>query len=208
MASEQDGGAEAGGGAAGAADGNGAALARPLVWVDLEMTGLDPETEVIVEAAVIITDGALDRVIEGPDLVISQPDEALGRMVDVVREMHARSGLTEAVRASDITVAEAEKSILAFIAEHVPEPRTAPLAGNSVHADRAFLRRYMPRVEEYLHYRNVDVSTIKELAKRWRPDLVDSAPEKEGGHRALADIRESIVELRHYRDELFAPGGG
>jgi oligoribonuclease len=191
-----------------AAGGSGDRLDLPLVWVDLEMTGLDPEQHVIVEAAVIITDGSLDTVIEGPDLVINQPDSALDAMVDVVAEMHAKSGLTDAVRASDIPVEEAERAILAFIAEHVPNARVAPLAGNSVHADRAFLRRFMPEVEGHLHYRNVDVSTLKELARRWRPELVDEAPEKGGGHRALADIRESIVELRYYRDALFPKAVG
>lgn len=179
-------------------------LAQPLVWVDLEMTGLDPESDVVLEIAVIVTDGKLDELVEGPDLVIAQPDEALEGMVDVVRQMHEASGLTEAVRASEVSVADAEREVLSFIAEHVPEPRVAPLAGNSVHADRMFLRRYMPEVEAHLHYRNVDVSTVKELAKRWRPDVVEQAPDKNGGHRALADIRESIVELRHYRDALFA----
>lgn len=178
-------------------------LERPMVWVDLEMTGLDPETDVIVEAAVVITDGALDEIVEGPDLVLGATDTALESMIDVVRTMHDKSGLTAAIRASDLTVSDAERQILEFIAEHVPEPRTAPLAGNSVHADRAFLRRYMPQVEAHLHYRNVDASTIKELCRRWRPDVLRSAPDKAGGHRALADIRESIEELRHYRDALF-----
>ena len=178
-------------------------LDQPLVWVDLEMTGLDPDSDVIVEVAVIVTDGALEQLAEGPDLVISQPEEKLAAMVDVVREMHQASGLTAAVRASETSLADAEREVLAFIAAHVPERGVAPLAGNSVHADRMFLRRHMPEVEGHLHYRNVDVSTVKELAKRWRPDVVEQAPEKEGGHRALADIRESIVELRHYRDALF-----
>lgn len=178
-------------------------LEQPLVWVDLEMTGLDPDRDVIVEAAVIVTDGSLQTVIEGPDLVISQPAAVLDTMVDVVAEMHGKSGLTAAVRASEVTLADAEQQLVAFVREHVPEPRVAPLAGNTVHADRAFLRRHMPAVDAHLHYRHVDVSTIKELAKRWRPDLVESAPAKGGGHRALADIRESIVELRHYRKHLF-----
>lgn len=179
---------------------------RPLVWVDLEMTGLDPDRDVIVEAAVIITDGSLDQAVEGPDLVISAPEDALAAMVDVVRDMHAKSGLTAAVRASELSMADAERLLLDFIAEHVPEPRLAPLAGNSVHADRAFLRRYMPEVEAHLHYRNVDVSTLKECCTRWRPDVLRGRPAKSGGHRALADIRESIEELRHYRDALFLPG--
>lgn len=184
-------------------------LVQPLVWVDLEMTGLDPDDNVIVEAAVIITDGSLDTVIEGPDLVIWQPEEALAAMEPIVVEMHAKSGLTDAVRTSEMRLEDAEKEILAFISQHIPKARSAPLAGNSVHADRAFLRRWMPKVEEYLHYRNVDVSTLKELARRWKPELLADAPPKDGGHRALADIRESIVELRYYRDALFfvAPAG-
>lgn len=182
----------------------GGALEQPLVWIDLEMTGLDPDKDVIVEAAVIVTDGSLETVVEGPDIVIGQPDEALDRMVEVVAEMHGKSGLTDAVRASDITVEQAEQQLLDFVTAHVPAPRLAPLAGNTVHADRAFLRRYMPKLEAHVHYRHVDVSTVKELAKRWQPELADGAPEKSGGHRALADIRESIVELRYYRDALFA----
>ncbi len=180
-----------------------APLAAPLVWIDCEMTGLDPEVEVLVEIAVIVTDGQLQRIEEGPDLVISQPPEVLERMADVVRQMHAESGLTEAVLASEIDVAEAERQVLDFIRRFVPEPRSAPLAGNSVHADRAFLRRYMPALEGHLHYRNVDVSTVKELARRWYPGVLDDAPPKAGGHRALADIRESIEELRWLRQAIF-----
>lgn len=180
-----------------------AVLDQPLVWVDLEMTGLDPTRHVIVEIAVIITDGQLEHVVEGPDLVIHQPEDALQGMEDVVARMHAGSGLTEAVRASDVSVADAERRALEFVRRHVPEARTAPLAGNSVHADRAFLVAYMPELEAHLHYRNVDVSTLKELARRWRPDALASVPRKGGGHRALADIRESIEEVRHYRTTLF-----
>lgn len=185
-----------------------AALAQPLVWVDLEMTGLDPTGDVILEIAVIVTDGQLEQVIEGPDLVIHQPEAALQGMADVVARMHAGSGLTEAVRASQTSVAAAERQVLDFIRGYVPEARTAPLAGNSVHADRAFLVAYMPDLEAYLHYRNVDVSTLKELARRWRPDALASVPRKAGGHRALADIRESIDEVRHYRTMLFGGHGG
>jgi oligoribonuclease len=180
-----------------------AALEQPLVWIDCEMTGLDPDTEVLVEIAVIVTDGQLDRVVEGPDLVISQPAEKLAAMADVVQEMHRSSGLTEAVAASTVTVAEAEQQVLAFVREHVPSARSAPLAGNSIHADRAFLARYMPALEAYVHYRNVDVSTVKELARRWYPEVLREAPEKHGGHRALADIRESIEELRWLRSVVF-----
>jgi oligoribonuclease len=180
-------------------------LDLPLVWIDLEMTGLDPETEQIVEIAVIVTDGRLERLEEGPDLVIHAPDDVLGRMAQVVAAMHADSGLTDAVRASALTVGQAQAAVLDFIRRLVPEPRSAPLAGNSVHADRAFLRRYMPALEAHLHYRNVDVSTLKELARRWYPGLLEQAPAKSGGHRALADIRESIAELRWYRERLFRP---
>jgi oligoribonuclease len=179
-------------------------LEQPLVWIDCEMTGLDPETEVLVEIAVIITDGQLERIEEGPDIVISAPQDKLDAMVDVVQEMHAASGLTEAIGTSTVTVREAEEAVLAFVRRWVPQPGTAPLAGNSVHADRAFLRRYMPELEAYVHYRNVDVSTVKELARRWYPGLLDTAPEKTGGHRALADIRESIEELRWLRGAVFS----
>lgn len=173
------------------------------MWVDLEMTGLDPAHDVIVELAVVITDGTLEREEDGPDVVIHQPAEALATMAPVVSEMHARSGLTELVAASTVTVAEAEAEALDFVRRHVPDAGTAPLAGNSVHSDRAFLRRYMPDLEAYLHYRIVDVSTVKELARRWYPAELEAAPKKEGGHRALADIRESIGELRHFRGTIF-----
>lgn len=180
-----------------------ARLEQPLVWIDLEMTGLDPTRDVIVEAAVLVTDGTLTQVREGPDLVIGQPASALERMPEVVARMHEASGLTDAVRASDLTLAAAEERLLAFLREHVPEPRTAPLAGNSVHADRAFLAVHMPALEAHLHHRNVDVSTLKELARRWHPEALAGAPPKGGGHRALADIRESLAELRYYRSALF-----
>jgi oligoribonuclease len=176
---------------------------NPLVWIDLEMTGLDPERDVVVEIAVVVTDGQLQRVVEGPDLVVHQPDEALAGMVDVVRDMHAKSGLTEAVRASELSLADAEKQVLAFVREHVPEAGAAPLAGNSIHADRAFIRRHLPDLDAHLHYRNVDVSTIKELVARWYPDVFDKRPSKAGDHRALADILESIAELRYYREHAF-----
>jgi oligoribonuclease len=186
-------------------------LERPLVWIDCEMTGLDPETEVLVEIAVIVTDGSLEVLEEGPDIVIGAPAERLDAMADVVREMHAKSGLTEEIRASTTTVADAEQQVLDFVRRIVPDARTAPLAGNSVHADRAFLRRYMPTLEAHVHYRNVDVSTVKELARRWYPEVLDTAPPKTGGHRALADIRESIEELRWLRAAIFrdpAPADG
>lgn len=178
-------------------------LELPLVWIDLEMTGLDPDVEQIVEIAVIVTDGQLEQLHEGPDLVLGAPDDVLDAMHEVVVQMHGGSGLTEAIRASSMTVEDAEAQVLEFVKQHVPEPRVAPLAGNSVHADRAFLRRYMPQLEAYVHYRNVDVSTLKELARRWRPETLEHAPKKAGGHRALADIRESIEEMRYWRGALF-----
>jgi oligoribonuclease len=178
-------------------------VAQPLVWIDLEMTGLDPDTDVIVEIATIVTDGSLEHVEHGPDLVVAAPATALDGMAEVVRRMHSASGLIDEIRATDRTVADAEAATLEFVRTHVPAPSTAPLTGNRVHADRAFLRRYMPTLEAYLHYRNVDVSTLKELVRRWRPSLLDAAPAKQERHRALDDIVESIAELRFYRDALF-----
>lgn len=182
-------------------------LKDPIVWVDLEMTGLEPDRDVIIEIAVIVTDGQLDTVVEGPDLVIRATDEELSRMPPVVVEMHRASGLTEVVRTSEIDVRSAEQEALAFIKQHVPTARIAPLAGNSIGTDRAFLRKHMPELEAYLHYRNVDVSTLKELVGRWYPGLLDERGEKQGGHRAMADIRESINELRWYREKVFRPAG-
>jgi oligoribonuclease len=178
-------------------------IAQPLVWIDLEMTGLDPDTDVIVEIATIITDGTLERIERGPDLLVAAPASALEQMPDVVRRMHTASGLLDELAHVDRTAQEAEAETLAFVRTHVPDPGIAPLAGNSVHADRMFLRRYMPTLEAYLHYRNVDVSTLKELARRWRPQLLEDAPAKSENHRALEDINESIAELRFYRDAVF-----
>lgn len=178
-------------------------LEQPLVWIDLEMTGLDPDADVIVEIATIITDGSLEHVERGPELVLAAPSAALDGMVDVVRKMHTRSGLLDEIAVSTLTVGDAEQQTLDFVRAHVPKPAAAPLAGNSVHADRAFLRRYMPTLEAHMHYRNVDVSTFKETARRWRPELLDKAPDKADRHRALDDITESIEELRFYRDALF-----
>jgi oligoribonuclease len=182
-------------------------MEQPLVWIDLEMTGLDPDVDVIIEIATIVTDGQLDRVEAGPDLLIVPPASALAQMDDIVRTMHTRSGLLDALQHADCTVAEAEAETLAFVRAHVPDPAIAPLAGNSVHADRMFLRRYMPTLEAHLHYRNVDVSTLKELVRRWRPRLLEEAPEKSERHRALDDITESIEELRFYREALFGDAG-
>ena len=178
-------------------------LDQPLIWIDLEMTGLDPDQELIVEVAVIVTDGALERLEEGPDLVIHAGSDVLEAMDPIVVQMHTNSGLIHRISESTLSVQEAEEQVLAFVTRLVPEPRMAPLAGNSVHADRAFLRKYMPRLEAHVHYRNVDVSTIKELARRWYPEALENAPKKAGGHRALADIRESIDEMRYWRGAVF-----
>ena len=167
------------------------------------MTGLDPARNVIVEIATLVTDDKLDVVAEGPDLVVHQPPEALALMEDVVREMHTRSGLLPAIEASDVSLEDAGQATLDFIRKHVPAPRSVPLAGNSIGTDRRFLAAYLPEIENFLHYRSVDVSTIKELALRWAPSVVDSAPRKETTHRALDDIRESVNELRWYREHLF-----
>jgi oligoribonuclease len=171
--------------------------------MDLEMTGLDPTRNTIVEIATLVTDDDLEIVAEGPDLVVHQPPDALAIMEPVVRDMHTRSGLLAAIEASTVTLADAGAQTLAFIKEHVPEPRTVPLAGNSIGTDRRFLAAHLPAIEDWLHYRCIDVSTIKELARRWHPDAVASAPDKRGGHRALDDIRESVEELRHYRRTVF-----
>jgi oligoribonuclease len=174
-----------------------------LVWMDLEMTGLDHDRDVIVEIATLVTDDELVIVAEGPDLVVHQPPELLANMDAVVLDMHTRSGLLKAIAASTTTLDEAGAQTLAFITEHCPEPRTVPLAGNSIGTDRRFLARYLPAVEAHLHYRSVDVSTVKELARRWYPEAVAAAPSKAGGHRALDDIRESVAELKYYREHVF-----
>lgn len=175
--------------------------------MDLEMTGLDPSKHVIVEIATIVTDDHLEIVAEGPDLVVHQPPEALAAMDDVVREMHTASGLLPAIQASTTTLEEAGEATLAFIRAHVPEPRTVPLCGNSIGTDRRFLAAYLPAIEEHLHYRSVDVSTIKELVRRWYPGAFEAVPRKATAHRALDDVRESIEELRWYRDHVFRPVG-
>jgi oligoribonuclease len=173
--------------------------------MDLEMTGLDPGRHVIVEIATLVTDDQLEVVAEGPDLVVHQPPQALALMDDVVRDMHTRSGLLDAIAASEVSLEDAGAATLSFIREHVPTPRTVPLCGNSIGTDRRFLAAYLPAIEEHLHYRSVDVSTLKELALRWRPEAVEAAPRKTSAHRALDDIRESLAELRHYREALFLP---
>ena len=174
--------------------------APPLVWIDLEMTGLDPRTCQIMEIATLVTDADLNIVAEGPNLIVHVPDERLAAMDDWCTEHHGASGLTEACRASKIDVAEAERRTLEFLRAHT-QPGTSPLCGDSVWQDRRFLHAEMPTLDAFLHYRLVDVSTIKELASRWYPDL--EPPPKAEAHRALDDIRESIAELAYYRTHLF-----
>jgi oligoribonuclease len=176
-----------------------------LAWMDLEMTGLEPSRHVIVEIASLITDDDLTIVAEGPDLVVHATPEQLADMDDFVTSMHSRSGLLDAMNSSTLTLTEAGAQTLAFLKLHIPEPRTVPLAGNSIGTDRRFLSTYLPDIEEYLHYRSVDVSTVKELCRRWYPDTYKAAPEKKGGHRALQDIVESVAELDYYRRAIFNP---
>ena len=179
-----------------------------LVWVDCEMTGLDLHRDALIEIAALVTDSELRILDEGIDLVIKAPDALLDTMQPVVQEMHAHSGLTDAVRASVVTVAEAEQQVLEHLRKHVPDARTVPLCGNSIATDRAFLARDMPDLDGFLHYRMVDVSSIKELTRRWYPRVYFSQPQKGLAHRALADIKESIRELRYYRGTVFVPPPG
>jgi oligoribonuclease len=172
-----------------------------LVWIDLEMTGLDPEQERIIEMATIITDEQLELVAEGPVIAIHQSDELLDAMDEWCTRTHGESGLTQRVRESKVSEAEAEQQTLAFLKEYLPAG-TSPLCGNSIGQDRRFLVKYMPELEAFFHYRNLDVSTIKELARRWRPDVLEGV-KKKGSHLALDDIRDSINELRHYREQFF-----
>jgi oligoribonuclease len=175
--------------------------------MDLEMTGLEPDRHAIVEIATLVTDDDLQIIAEGPDLVVHQPAEVLAGMDDVVRKMHTKSGLLAAIESSTLSLADAGAATLDFIKQHVSEPGTVPLAGNSIGMDRRFLAAQLPEIERYLHYRSVDVSTVKELSRRWYPDVLADAPEKAGGHRALDDIRESVEELRYYRSTVFRPAG-
>ncbi|KAE8592180.1 hypothetical protein XENTR_v10018676 [Xenopus tropicalis] len=177
-------------------------MGQRMVWVDLEMTGLDIEKDHIIEMACLITDSDLDILAEGPNLIIKQPDELLDGMSDWCKEHHGKSGLTQAVRESKITLQQAEYEFLSFIRQHTP-PGVCPLAGNSVHADKKFLDKYMPQFMRHLHYRIIDVSTVKELCRRWNPDEYGLAPKKAASHRALDDIRESIKELQFYRENIF-----
>jgi oligoribonuclease len=183
-------------------------MAERLVWVDCEMTGLDLARDALIEVAVIVTDAELVAVDDGLDVVIKVADDVLDTMIPFVHDMHESSGLTEAVRASTITLGDAETMVLDYVRSHVPEARTAPLCGNSIATDRGFLARDMPRLDEHLHYRMIDVSSIKELSKRWYPRVYQSQPPKGLAHRALADIRESIRELAYYRQTLFVEPPG
>jgi oligoribonuclease len=176
-----------------------------LAWMDLEMTGLDPAKDVIVEIATLLTDDDLTIVAEGPDLVVHTSEELLAAMDPFVVEMHTKSGLLDAIRSSTISLADAGAATLAFLRAHVPEPGTVPLCGNSIGTDRRFLAAYLPDIENFLHYRSVDVSSVKELVRRWYPDVRSGRPRKQGSHRALDDIRESVEELRYYRTSVFRP---
>ncbi|GAA3087150.1 oligoribonuclease [Streptosporangium carneum] len=178
-----------------------------LVWIDCEMTGLDLGRDALIEVACVVTDGELNQLDQGVDVVIKPPPEALEQMSQVVREMHTASGLLEAL-GGGVTLAEAEALVLDYIKRHIPEPKRAPLCGNSIATDRSFIARDMPAVDTFLHYRMIDVSSVKELARRWYPRVYFASPEKQGGHRALADITESIRELRYYRAAVFVPQPG
>lgn len=183
------------------------AVNEHLVWIDCEMTGLDLKADALIEVAALVTDSELNVLGEGITVVIKPSDAALDQMGDFVRTMHANSGLLPLL-ADGLEMAAAEERVLAYIREHVPEPRRAPLAGNTIGTDRAFLARDMPTLEGHVHYRNVDVSSLKELARRWYPRAYYNTPAKNGNHRALADICESIEELRYYRETLFLPTPG
>ena len=178
------------------------------MWIDCEMTGLDLGSDLLIEVAALVTDSDLNVLGDGVDVVIGASAEQLERMPEVVREMHASSGLTDEVLASTVTLEQAEQAVLAYVREWVPEARKAPLCGNSIATDRGFLTRDMPALDDWLHYRMVDVSSVKELARRWYPRIYFNAPQKGGGHRALADIQESVRELRYYRAAMFVPQPG
>jgi len=177
----------------------------PLVWLDLEMTGLDIARHVIVEVAVLVTDASLEALDDGLDVVVHQPRAALAEMDDFVRAMHTKSGLLPAIEASPVSLPEAGGQALAYVRRHVPEAGTAPLCGNSIGVDRRFLDRQLPELDQYLHYRNIDVSSLKELCRRWYPAVYKQRPAKRETHRALDDVRESIAELRYYRDTMLRP---
>jgi oligoribonuclease len=183
-------------------------MADHLVWVDCEMTGLDLGKDALIEIAALVTDGNLKVLGEGVDVVIHAEDAVLDGMPDVVRAMHAKSGLTEEVRRSTVTMADAERQVLDYVRRYVPDPRSAPLAGNSIATDRGFIARDMPTLDTHLHYRMVDVSSIKELCRRWYPRVYYAQPEKGLAHRALADVQESIRELEYYRRTAFVTRPG
>ena len=178
------------------------------MWIDCEMTGLDLSKDALVEIAVLVTDSELNILDDGVDVVIHADESVLDTMPDVVREMHANSGLTSLVRESTVSVAEAEAQVLDYVRKHIPDPRTAPLCGNSIATDRGFIARDMPALDGHLHYRMIDVSSIKELCRRWYPRIYYAQPDKGLAHRALADIKESIRELVYYRGTAFVPMPG
>ena len=178
-----------------------------MVWADCEMTGLDLANDALIEVAALVTDGKLNVLGDGIDLIIKPSDAALEQMGDFVRTMHSSSGLLTELE-SGLAMAEAEEQILDYVRTFVPDPRKAPLAGNTIGTDRTFLAAQMPTLEGYVHYRNVDVSSIKELVRRWYPRVYYQSPAKSGNHRALADIQESIEEMRYYRDAVFVPPPG
>jgi oligoribonuclease len=178
-----------------------------LVWIDCEMTGLDIRRDALIEIACLVTDAHLNLLDDGTDVIIKPPAEAVDQMSDVVRTMHTTSGLLADLGAG-VTVAEAQEIVLGYVKQHVSEPRRVPLCGNSIATDRWFIARDMPELDTYLHYRMVDVSSIKELSRRWYPRVYFASPDKHGGHRALADIRESVQELRYYREAVFVPEPG
>jgi oligoribonuclease len=179
-----------------------------LVWIDCEMTGLELDRDVLIEIAALVTDGDLNVLGNGVDIVVHAEDAVLDGMVDVVKAMHAKSGLTEASRTSTVTVAEAERQVLDYVRQWIPDQRTTPLAGNSIATDRGFIARDMPTLDAHLHYRMVDVSSVKELCRRWYPRAYYAQPAKGLAHRALADIQESIMELAYYRRAVFVPPPG
>lgn len=174
-----------------------------LAWMDLEMTGLDPSTDTIVEIATLLTDDDLAVIAEGPDLVVAASREQLEAMSEVVREMHTRSGLLASIESSTLSLEDAGKATLDFLQSHISEPGTVPLCGNSIGMDRRFLAAKLPAIEAFFHYRSIDVSTVKELARRWLPDVLAGAPHKRGSHRAMDDIKESVGELAYYRRTVF-----
>jgi oligoribonuclease len=177
-------------------------ISENLVWIDCEMTGLNPEVDCLVEIAVVITNSELELLDEGIDIIIKPTADGLANMNDFVREMHTSSGLIQEFD-NGLDLAAAEQIVLEYVKRFVPDSRTAPLAGNTIGTDRMFINRYMPELDSHLHYRNIDVSSIKELSRRWYPRVYFNMPKKDGGHRALADIKESIKELQYYRKTVF-----